>query len=86
MLVFFLFFQRNPYEKFFEANSNEGARLALAFYQEQQIRYTFALLIAGVILSVLIFLITPFLLLPPEQMEMLLFVLAQDNLFHVFFL
>lgn len=46
----------------------------------------FALLIAGVILSVLIFLITPFLLLPPEQMEMLLFVLAQDNLFHVFFL
>lgn len=38
----------------------------------------------GVILSVLIFPISPLLLLPPGQMEMHLFVLAQDNLFHVF--
>lgn len=44
-----------------------------------------ALLVAGGHTVCSHFFIAPFLLLPPGQMEMLLFVLGQDNLLHVFF-
>lgn len=79
-----LLLEKTLWKRFYETSSSGCARVVLAFQQEQQMCSLCSHCWWLDCLPLLIFSTTPVLLLPPGQMDMLLYLLGQVNLFHFF--